>query len=85
MYICGACPKDNYLLRVQNPLTWQFISLLMNLVSLLKYHLIGTTYLVQQALVGEGSDEEQLFSTRSSLTRDGIGSVLDVYHEKIKV
>ncbi|XP_057420756.1 protein TRANSPARENT TESTA 9-like isoform X3 [Lotus japonicus] len=40
--------------------------------------------LLLQALVGEGSDEEQLFSTRSSLTRDGIGSVLDVYHEKIK-
>jgi protein CLEC16A len=41
--------------------------------------------LVQQALVGSASGEEQLFSSESSLTRDGIACELDVYLEKIKV
>ncbi|KAK7291852.1 hypothetical protein RIF29_07338 [Crotalaria pallida] len=40
--------------------------------------------LLLQALVGEASGEEQLFSTKNSLPRDGIGSELDVYLEKIK-
>ncbi|XP_019442736.1 PREDICTED: uncharacterized protein LOC109347374 [Lupinus angustifolius] len=40
--------------------------------------------LLLQALVGEASGEEQLFSSKSSLPRDSIGSELDVYHEKIK-
>ena len=40
---------------------------------------------VQEALVGEASGEEQLFSPKSSLARDGTGSELDFYHEKIKV
>jgi len=38
---------------------------------------------VQQALVGEGSGEEQLFSSKSN--RDGIGTDINVYHQKIKV
>ncbi|KAE9601632.1 hypothetical protein Lalb_Chr13g0299881 [Lupinus albus] len=42
------------------------------------------TCLIRQALVGEASGEEQLFSSKSSLPRDSIGSELDVYHEKIK-
>lgn len=40
---------------------------------------------VQQALVGEASGEEQLFSSKSSLTKDGIGSELDIYLEITKV
>ncbi|CAL0330322.1 unnamed protein product [Lupinus luteus] len=40
--------------------------------------------LLLQALVGEASDEEQLFSSKSSLPRDSIGNELDVYHKKIK-
>ncbi|XP_061361576.1 protein TRANSPARENT TESTA 9 [Gastrolobium bilobum] len=40
--------------------------------------------LLLQALVGEDSGEEQLFSSKNSLARDGISSDLDVYHEKIK-
>jgi hypothetical protein len=40
---------------------------------------------VQQALVGESSGEEELFSPKSSLTRDGAGSDIDAYHKKIKV
>jgi len=40
---------------------------------------------VQQALVGEASGEEQLFSSESSLPRDGIACGLDVYLNKIKV
>nr|XP_027188555.1 protein TRANSPARENT TESTA 9-like isoform X3 [Cicer arietinum] len=40
--------------------------------------------LLLQALVGEASEEEQLFSSESSLTRDGIACELDVYLEKIK-
>ncbi|XP_020235670.1 protein TRANSPARENT TESTA 9 [Cajanus cajan] len=37
-----------------------------------------------QALVGEDSGEEQLFSSENSLARDGSGCELDVYLEKIK-
>ncbi|CAL5184575.1 unnamed protein product [Lathyrus oleraceus] len=40
--------------------------------------------LLLQALVGEASEEEQLFSSETSLTRDGIACELDVYLEKIK-
>ncbi|KAF7806685.1 protein TRANSPARENT TESTA 9-like [Senna tora] len=40
--------------------------------------------LLLQALVGEASGEEQLFSSESSLMKDGIGGELDVYLEKIK-
>ncbi|XP_027329410.1 protein TRANSPARENT TESTA 9-like [Abrus precatorius] len=40
--------------------------------------------LLLQALVGEGSGEEQLFSSKSSFSRDGIGSDIDIYHKKIK-
>ncbi|XP_068463907.1 protein TRANSPARENT TESTA 9-like isoform X7 [Phaseolus vulgaris] len=38
--------------------------------------------LLLQALVGEGSGEEELFSSKSS--RDGIGNDINVYHKKIK-
>ncbi|XP_027919665.1 protein TRANSPARENT TESTA 9-like isoform X1 [Vigna unguiculata] len=38
--------------------------------------------LLLQALVGEGSGEEQLFSSKSN--RDGIGTDINVYHQKIK-
>ncbi|PNX68557.1 clec16a-like protein, partial [Trifolium pratense] len=41
--------------------------------------------LLLQALVGESSGEEELFSSKSSLTRDSTGSDIDVYHDKIKV
>ncbi|XP_029125832.1 protein TRANSPARENT TESTA 9 isoform X2 [Cajanus cajan] len=37
-----------------------------------------------QALVGEASGEEQLFSSKSSFSRDGIGNDINVYHKKIK-
>ncbi|XP_027363681.1 protein TRANSPARENT TESTA 9-like [Abrus precatorius] len=37
-----------------------------------------------QALVGEASGEERLFSSENSLMRDGIGCELEVYLEKIK-
>ncbi|XP_045811847.1 protein TRANSPARENT TESTA 9-like isoform X12 [Trifolium pratense] len=40
--------------------------------------------LLLQALVGESSGEEELFSSKSSLTRDSTGSDIDVYHDKIK-
>lgn len=40
---------------------------------------------VQQALVGESSGEEELFSSKSSLTKDSTGSDIAVYHKKIKV
>ncbi|KAK7265206.1 hypothetical protein RJT34_32822 [Clitoria ternatea] len=40
--------------------------------------------LLLQALVGEGSGEEQLFSSKSSLSRDGFGSDINFYHKKIK-
>ena len=40
---------------------------------------------LQQSLVGEGSDEEQLFSPESSLIRDGFNSELDSYLQKLKV
>ncbi|QHO50249.1 protein TRANSPARENT TESTA 9 isoform X1 [Arachis stenosperma] len=40
--------------------------------------------LLLEALVGEASGEEQLFSPKNSLARDGIGSELEYYHEKIK-
>lgn len=42
-------------------------------------------YFVQQALVGEGSGEEQLFSSASTSIRDSIGSELDGYQQKLKV
>ncbi|KAK7347776.1 hypothetical protein VNO80_22315 [Phaseolus coccineus] len=38
--------------------------------------------LLLQALVGEGSGEEQLFSSNSS--RDAVGNDINVYHKKIK-
>ncbi|WVZ10944.1 hypothetical protein V8G54_015474 [Vigna mungo] len=38
--------------------------------------------LLLQALVGEGSGEEQLFPSKSN--RDGIGNDINVYHKKIK-
>ncbi|XP_061362933.1 protein TRANSPARENT TESTA 9-like [Gastrolobium bilobum] len=41
--------------------------------------------LLLQALVGEASGEEQLFSSESSLMRDDIGCEFDVYFGKIKV
>jgi hypothetical protein len=40
---------------------------------------------LQQALVGEGSGEEQLFSSEGSSIRDGIGCELDNYLQKLKV
>ncbi|KAI9112504.1 hypothetical protein K1719_016427 [Acacia pycnantha] len=40
--------------------------------------------LLLQALVGEASGEEQLFSSESSLTKDDISGELDVYVGKIK-
>ncbi|KAK2358717.1 protein TRANSPARENT TESTA [Trifolium repens] len=40
--------------------------------------------LLLQALVGESSGEEELFSSKSSLTRDSTGSDIDAYHKKIK-
>ncbi|CAL0325548.1 unnamed protein product [Lupinus luteus] len=40
--------------------------------------------LLLQALVGEASGEEQLFSSKSSLPRDSMGSELDLYPEKFK-
>lgn len=41
--------------------------------------------LLLQALVGEGLDEELLFSSKSMLMRDGVGSELDNYMQKLKV
>ncbi|KAF3452703.1 hypothetical protein FNV43_RR03136 [Rhamnella rubrinervis] len=40
--------------------------------------------LLLQALVGEGSGEEQLFSSASTSMRDSIGSELDGYQQKLK-
>ncbi|XP_058068118.1 protein TRANSPARENT TESTA 9 isoform X4 [Magnolia sinica] len=40
--------------------------------------------LLLQALVGEGSGEEQLFSSASSLTKDDISSELDIYLQNLK-
>jgi len=40
---------------------------------------------LQQALVGEASGEEQLFSSENSSTRDSISCELNTYLEKIKV
>uniref|UniRef100_A0A5B6ZMZ0 FPL domain-containing protein n=1 Tax=Davidia involucrata TaxID=16924 RepID=A0A5B6ZMZ0_DAVIN len=40
--------------------------------------------LLLQALVGEGSGEEQLFSSESSLMKDGISNELDSYLQKLK-
>ncbi|MED6216513.1 Protein TRANSPARENT TESTA 9, variant 2 [Stylosanthes scabra] len=40
--------------------------------------------LLLEALVGEASGEEQLFSPKNSLARDRFGSELEYYHEKIK-
>ena len=39
----------------------------------------------QQALVGEGSSEEQLFFSESGSLRDGVSSELDGYIQKLKV
>ncbi|XWS73298.1 hypothetical protein CRYUN_Cryun02cG0116300 [Craigia yunnanensis] len=40
--------------------------------------------LLLQALVGEGSGEEQLFSSESGFLRDGVSSELDGYLQKLK-
>ncbi|KAK7388154.1 hypothetical protein VNO78_22961 [Psophocarpus tetragonolobus] len=40
--------------------------------------------LLLQALVGEGSGEEQLFSSKSSFSRDGISNDINSYHKKNK-
>lgn len=40
---------------------------------------------LQQALVGEESGEEQLFSSESSGVKYGIRSELDIYLKKLKV
>ncbi|KAA8535829.1 hypothetical protein F0562_030851 [Nyssa sinensis] len=40
--------------------------------------------LLLQALVGEGSGEEQLFSSENSLMKDGISTELDGYLQKLK-
>lgn len=40
---------------------------------------------LQQALVGEGLDEEQLFSSGGGSMRDGVSSELDGYLQKLKV
>lgn len=40
---------------------------------------------LQQALVGEDSGEEQLFSSESSGVKDGVSSELDIYLQKLKV
>ena len=42
-------------------------------------------FMSQEALVGEGRGEEQLFFSESNSMRDGIGSELDGYLEKLKV
>lgn len=39
---------------------------------------------IQAALVGEGSAEEQLFSSEN-MVKDGIGSEIDCYFQKLKV
>ncbi|KAI8565881.1 hypothetical protein RHMOL_Rhmol03G0295500 [Rhododendron molle] len=39
----------------------------------------------KQALVGEGSGEEQLFSSESSSMKDGVSNELDCYLQKLKV
>ena len=39
----------------------------------------------QEALVGEGPSEEQLFSLESNSMREGIGGELDRYLQKLKV
>ena len=41
--------------------------------------------LLQQALVGEGSGEDQLFSSDSSSAKDIITTELDGYIQKLKV
>ncbi|KAE9464236.1 hypothetical protein C3L33_03866, partial [Rhododendron williamsianum] len=41
--------------------------------------------LLLQALVGEGSGEEQLFSSESSSMKDGVSNELDCYLQKLKV
>jgi len=40
---------------------------------------------LQQALVGESTGEEQLFSSGSILSRSGSTSELDYYFQKLKV
>ncbi|CAI9766438.1 unnamed protein product [Fraxinus pennsylvanica] len=40
--------------------------------------------LLLQALVGEEAGEEQLFSTESTVVKDGISSELDIYVQKLK-
>lgn len=41
--------------------------------------------LLQQALVGEGSGEEQLFSAEDSITKEGCGDELTSYIDRLKV
>lgn len=40
---------------------------------------------LQQALVGEDSAEEQLFSSEGTRAKDGLSSELDIYMQKLKV
>lgn len=40
---------------------------------------------LQQALVGEDSAEEQLFSSEGTRVKDGLNSELDIYMQKLKV
>ncbi|XLT67196.1 hypothetical protein HN873_023635, partial [Arachis hypogaea] len=54
------------------------------LVSLAIYLVFQSDLSMLEALVGEASGEEQLFSPKNSLARDRIGSELEYYHEKIK-
>lgn len=42
-------------------------------------------YKLQQALVGEGSGEEQLFSSESNVAKDGIGDEVYNQLQKLKV
>lgn len=42
-------------------------------------------YKLQQALVGEGSGEEQLFSSESDVAKDGIGDEVYNQLQKLKV
>lgn len=40
---------------------------------------------LQQALVGESSGEEQLFSSENNTTKDSISTELDRYLQRLKV
>lgn len=51
-------------------------------VEWLKYNAFFIVWL-QQALVGEGSGEEQLFSSESSSMKDGVSNELDCYLQKL--